>query len=774
MKKRILSVFAAFLLVAGLWVIQASAAGTSVYVSAPSYSFTAADGSAVANSTDAGKVKLIVFHNSCPNSISSVSAIADADWVNNPNLSVISAQYNVSTVADLASFAQLTGNSSHITYCHTGGVSTPMWNFLYACGNSGSVTLPVSMVVDANGYIRHFLTGNTGEAIYRTVLADYVPGIDAPGVLDVAVMGTYNYNESYAVLSILNQTRKELGLSELTLDAGLQDAAMQRAAECSLYYSHTRPNGESCFTAMSGLDYYGAAENIAIGSTNAAAVMDGWINSPGHYANLTNPNMNAVGLGCFESDGIKSWVQLFGGGMDPVVPDVYSNVAGTANVEALDSNVVLDAYYSNAGMKTGQSGYPAVYAVNQGWTYACAELDPSCLSIVSDNPSVVAVTGPGIVSALKAGTANLTIKVIGGTETVSMQVTVTGDPVAALITRQPTDKTVDAGQYATFTVDAEGVGLKYQWQYSTNGTSWNNTTLAGYNTSALKVMGTAANNGRQYRCKLTNGSGAVSYTDAAELTVNSYLKITAQPKHQVASGGTVSFKVSASGTGLKYQWQYSLNGKDWSNTTLNGCNSTTLNVGVNNTTNNRRYRCKITDAYGFTVTSNAAVLYKRADLKITAQPTDQKGSSGYVYFTVGASGDGLKYQWQYSLNGTAWSKTTLTGYNTNELRVAANAANNGRSYRCVVTDTYGRTVTSAGAKFVKTTALKITAQPEDQIAPKGYVYFAVDASGTGLKYQWQWKGTASTSTWANTTLTGWDTDELQVMASAANDGRQYR
>mgnify|MGYP000526781366 CR=1 FL=1 len=61
--------------------------------------------------------------------------------------------------------------------------------------------------------------------------------------------GTDKYSEAYKVLKIVNKERKSKGLSELKMDKDLLDAAMQRAAEVALYFSHTRPDGSSCFSA---------------------------------------------------------------------------------------------------------------------------------------------------------------------------------------------------------------------------------------------------------------------------------------------------------------------------------------------------------------------------------------------------------------------------------------------------------------------------------------------------------------------------------------------
>ena len=270
------------------------------------------------------------------------------------------------------------------------------------------------------------------------------------------------------------------------------------------------------------------------------------------------------------------------------------------------------------------------------------------------------------------------------------------------VTAQPANQTAASGTKATFTVGASGTGLTYQWQWkgTTSTSQWANTNLSGFNTENLTVNATSTVNGRQYRCIVTGANGESVTSEAATLTL---LEITAQPEAQTAaSGAKATFTVEASGSGLTYQWQYSANGgSTWSNTTLSGYNTATLAVTASSAVNGRQYRCIVTGTNGSTVTSEGAKLTVGTALKITAQPEAQTVASGAkATFTVGASGTGLTYQWQYSANGgSTWSNTTLSGYNTATLKVTASSTVNGRQYRCIVTDANGDTVTSDGAKL---------------------------------------------------------------------------
>ena len=88
-------------------------------------------------------------------------------------------------------------------------------------------------------------------------------------------------------------------------------------------------------------------------------------------------------------------------------------------------------------------------------------------------------------------------------------------------------------------------------------------------------------------------------------------------------------------------------------------------------------------------------------LSITGQPQNQSvAENSTVVFKVTASGNGLKYQWQWSKSTTGgWTDTTLTGCKTSTLSVLAESFRNGMYYRCVVTDQNGKLLISNVAKL---------------------------------------------------------------------------
>jgi uncharacterized protein YkwD len=113
------------------------------------------------------------------------------------------------------------------------------------------------------------------------------------------------------VLRHVNEARAKNGLSALQLDATLSAAAEVRAKEVNIRFSHTRPNGTSCFTVLRefGIAYNICGENIALGFNDARAVVNGWMNSSSHRANILNPNYKYLGVGKSGT----GWCQLFTG-----------------------------------------------------------------------------------------------------------------------------------------------------------------------------------------------------------------------------------------------------------------------------------------------------------------------------------------------------------------------------------------------------------------------------------------------------------------------------
>ena len=116
------------------------------------------------------------------------------------------------------------------------------------------------------------------------------------------------------VVELVNQERTKAGLSAVTLDQNIASAALVRAKEIETSFSHTRPNGSKFSTALTeqGVTFKGAGENIAWGQKSPEAVIQAWMNSEGHRANILNKNFTNIGVGYYQNAaGRNFWTQLF-------------------------------------------------------------------------------------------------------------------------------------------------------------------------------------------------------------------------------------------------------------------------------------------------------------------------------------------------------------------------------------------------------------------------------------------------------------------------------
>lgn len=114
------------------------------------------------------------------------------------------------------------------------------------------------------------------------------------------------------VIARTNAERARHGLRPLASDVRLSAVARAHSGDMLArgYFSHTGLDGRQPWdrTKDAGIDYRGIAENIAWGQRSAEEVVDGWMNSPGHRANILAPDFTHIGVGRVGDH----WTQLFG------------------------------------------------------------------------------------------------------------------------------------------------------------------------------------------------------------------------------------------------------------------------------------------------------------------------------------------------------------------------------------------------------------------------------------------------------------------------------
>ncbi|MBQ6998034.1 MAG: hypothetical protein IJN60_06665 [Oscillospiraceae bacterium] len=336
------------------------------------------------------------------------------------------------------------------------------------------------------------------------------------------------------------------------------------------------------------------------------------------------------------------------------------------------------------------------------------------------------------------------------------------------VTAQPVTQNLKAGKTAKFTVEATGEELTYQWQSSTNGTSWKNCSSSSATKATFSFTSKTSHNGNYYRCVITDHEGNVVCTDAVRLYV---LGVTTQPKtQQVKTGTTVKFTVKATGTGLKYQWQSSSNGTTWKNCSSSSAKKASFSFTSKTSHNGNYYRCKITDSEGNVIYTNAVRLYV---LGVTKQPATQKVAAGKtVKFTVTATGSGTVYQWQVSTDGgKTWKNCSSSSAKKATFTFTGKTSHSGNYYRCRIKDNGGNTVYTDAVKLY---VLGITEQPVKKTVTKGKTAkFTVEATGASKVYQWQ-VSTDGGKTWKNCSSSSAKKAAFSFTAKTSHNGNYYR
>lgn len=204
-------------------------------------------------------------------------------------------------------------------------------------------------------------------------------------------------------------------MSSLTYDYGLEEIAMQRAAEIAASFSHTRPNGTPCFTCLSSNGSMSYAENIAVGTTSVSATFDMWkeesanYEGQGHRRNMLG-DYQAVGIGCAEVNGVYFWVQEFGAS------------TGTAAVPACLDTKSVSMEVAESRIASGYFNTAQEMDVTVGDTvdipqaYCTAVLDDAMISVnvmidgginyTTDDESIAAVSD-GKITGVTEGTCRL-------------------------------------------------------------------------------------------------------------------------------------------------------------------------------------------------------------------------------------------------------------------------------------------------------------------------------------------------------------------------------
>lgn len=179
--------------------------------------------------------------------------------------------------------------SAHAAATHTVVPGDSMWKI------ATKYQVGLSEIKSANPQIKNY------DLIYPGQIIN-IPALD-PAVTDF----------EQEVIRLVNEIRAENGLGALSYDWELSRVARYKSQDMkdNNYFSHTSPVYGSPFQMLKsfGITYSSAGENIAKGYATPQAVVNAWMNSSGHRANILNANYTTIGVG-YVSGG-NYWTQLF-------------------------------------------------------------------------------------------------------------------------------------------------------------------------------------------------------------------------------------------------------------------------------------------------------------------------------------------------------------------------------------------------------------------------------------------------------------------------------
>ncbi|HEX8515519.1 MAG TPA: ice-binding family protein [Bacteroidia bacterium] len=313
-----------------------------------------------------------------------------------------------------------------------------------------------------------------------------------------------------------------------------------------------------------------------------------------------------------------------------------------------------------------------------------------------------------------------------------------GLTTAPTITTQPGGQTVCEGSSASFSVVASGSGLTYQWRKG-NTNLVNGGNISGATTSTLTINpATISDAAINYNVIVSDGTTSDTSVNVS-LIIDTAPSISLQPSDQAACiGGSVSFSVTANGTGLNYQWRKGnidlINGGSVSGVTTS---MLTINPAILTDTA-YNYNVVITGSCGNDTSQNAALVMAVMPV-IVLDPMDQTVCAGdSVNISVTAIGAALTYQWRKGtvnlVNGGSFSGVNTANLVINPVSVSDTAFN----YNVIVMGGCSMNDTSVNMELAVNTAPQLTSQPSGQIVCAGStVSFSVSATGTGITYQWR-------------------------------------
>lgn len=222
----------------------------------------------------------------------------------------------------------------------------------------------------------------------------------------MAVPGVLGINSSITadeLINLTNQKRQEAGLSTLTFNQSLANAASQKGADmiAKNYWAHTSPDGVSPWNFFKnvGYRYLYAGENLARDFTDSASVVNAWMNSPTHRDNLLSGRYREIGIAVihdtFQGQPTTLVVQLFGTQVASILPIKVGDITPAAEAVLAEVNTAEEAVIKETLPVSWFSSFHLTKAVSVSLTFillAAIIVD----SLIITRKKIIRLSGKGM------------------------------------------------------------------------------------------------------------------------------------------------------------------------------------------------------------------------------------------------------------------------------------------------------------------------------------------------------------------------------------------
>ncbi|MFN5183662.1 MAG: PKD-like domain-containing protein, partial [Bacteroidota bacterium] len=368
-----------------------------------------------------------------------------------------------------------------------------------------------------------------------------------------------------------------------------------------------------------------------------------------------------------------------------------------------------------------------------GTTYSWS--GPNAFSSSNQNPTMAGATSP------MAGVYTVTVTQNGCTATANTSVVV--NPATSISSQSTAPQTVCEGSsFNPISVTATGSGLNYQWYVNSSPATIGGTAITGATNSSYTPPSATA--GTNYYYAIVNGScGSDTSLISGAMLVNPSTLITFQSTEAESvciNGPLNSFSISATGTGLSYQWYNNTTASTIGGVIISGATDT-IYQPTSNVSGTNYYYCIVSGGCGSDTSLVSGEITVNPTTSITIQSTSsQTVCEGFSFnpISISAIGSQLNYQW-YSNSSPSTNGGTLINGAIDSIYIPTSTVTGTSYYYAIVNGICGSdTSFVSGAMIVNpgTTIISQSTSGQSVCLNDSLSSISVNASGTGISYQW--------------------------------------